>query len=194
MPSASCLCSSHSGCDDSGRGTEAGQAQRTMGNTPWFPRLRRHGCVLLPGGPCQPSRHGGQIPALAPGAGCAPAHPAGAVGLPGGRLPRPARPPPPDGHGLWLRPGLPALQPGGDGVAVLQHLPDSHFDWHTQLDPLLLTSCPLPIHLHATGAAQLLIPSLKLVQLPVSLPFPVSPPSKFKNMYNFLLKSTSLAY
>lgn len=111
------LSSAAVGHHDGGGDAEAREAQRPMGNVTQLPGLPGHGRVLVPRGPRQPRRHGVQVPAGAPGPGRAAADPAGAVGGAGGHLTRAPGPTPPHGRGVRLRPGLPALHPGGDGVA-----------------------------------------------------------------------------
>lgn len=128
------------GRHDRGGRPATGEAQRPLGDEPGLPGLRGNGRLLLPRRPRQPGRHGLQVPAVAPGAGCAAAHPAGAVGLPGGPVSGAAGPTPPHRHGVRLRSGHVPLQPDGDGVAVVQHLPDSHLHQHAQLESLLLSA------------------------------------------------------
>lgn len=125
-----------------------------MGNVPGVPGLRGHGRVRVPLSSRQQGGHGVQVPAVPPGAGGAPADPAGGLGRAGGALPGPPGPPPPDGHGLRLRAGLPPLQPGGDGLAVLQRLSNSHLHRNAQLEPL-------PVGRPTTGTET---PSLELLR------------------------------
>lgn len=56
------------------------------------------------------------------------------VGLPGGRVPGVAGETPSVRRRLRLCTWLPALQPGGVGVAGLGHLPDTHLHRHAGLD------------------------------------------------------------
>ncbi|CAF88469.1 unnamed protein product, partial [Tetraodon nigroviridis] len=74
----------------------------------------------------EPGRHGLQVPAVPPGPGGARAHPAGAVGLPGGPVQGAAGQAAPHRHALRLCAGHAPLQLDGDGVAVLEHLPGPH--------------------------------------------------------------------
>lgn len=62
------LLSSDPGRDDGGWGAEVGETPRTMGLPPGLLGLHCHGYVLLPSSPCEPSRHGVQVPAEPPGA------------------------------------------------------------------------------------------------------------------------------
>lgn len=125
---------------DRGGRPATGEAQGALGDDTGLPGLRRHGRLLLPCRPRQPGRHGLQVPAVTPSAGGAAAHPAGTVGLPGGPVAGAAGPTPPDRHGVRLRSGHVPLQPDGDGVAVVQHLPDADLHQHAQLEPLLLST------------------------------------------------------
>lgn len=118
--------SSHRGHHDCRRGPETGEAPGTLGDDPRLPGLRRHGRLFLPRRSRQPGRHGLQVPAVPPGAGRAPAHPAGAVGLPGGAVAGAAGQTAPHRHDLRLRAGHAPLQLDGDGVALFEHLPVSH--------------------------------------------------------------------
>lgn len=131
--------SPHPWCHDRRWGPETGEAQRTLGDDTRLHGLHRHGCVLLPRCTCQPSRHGLEVPAVPPGPGCATSHPAGAVGIPGGFVPGAAGETPFNRHGVWFCPGLVPLQPDGDGVALIEHLSDSDFHQHPQLEPLFLS-------------------------------------------------------
>lgn len=119
---------------------EAGEAAGALGDDPRLPGLRVHGHVLFPGGARQPCGPGVQVPAVPPGAGRAAACATDPLGAAGGRLPRDAGQTSPDRHGVRFCNGAAALQPDGECVAVLRHLPDSHLHWHLKLEPLQLVS------------------------------------------------------
>lgn len=125
--------SADSWCPDCGRGSETGQAQRTMGHKSRLSGLCGSGHVLVPGCTRQQSSHGVQVPLVPSGSGRPAAGPAGAVGRPCGPVTRSAGPTPPDGHGVRLRSGLPSLQSDGDGVAVVWSLSDTHLHRDLQL-------------------------------------------------------------
>lgn len=110
-----------------------------MGDDTRLPGLRCHGRVLLPCRPRQSGRHGLQIPAVPPGSGCAASHPAGAVGLPGGHVPGALGETPPHRYAVRLCTRPAPLQPDGDSVALIEHLSDSYFHKHAQLEPLFLS-------------------------------------------------------
>lgn len=118
--------SSHSGHHDCSWSPETGEAPGTLGDDPWLPGLHRHGRLLLPRRSCKPGCHGLQVLAVPPGPGGAAAHPAGAVGLPGGPVEGAAGKAAPNRHGLRLCIGNAPLQLDGDGVAVIEHLPVSY--------------------------------------------------------------------
>lgn len=125
--------SADSWCPDCGRGSKTDPAQRTMGHKSWLSGLGGSGHVLIPGCTRQQSGHGVQVPLVPSGAGRPAAGPAGAVGCPGGPVPRSAGPTPPDRHGMRLRSGLPSLQSDGDSVAVFWSLSDTHLHRDLQL-------------------------------------------------------------
>lgn len=131
--------SAHPGRHDRGWSPEIGEAQGTLGDDPQLPGLHRHGRLLLPGRSRQPGRHGLQVLAVPPGAGRAAPHPAGAVGLPGRHVAGAAGEAPPHRYGVRLCTGHAPLYLDGDGVALVEHLSDSYFHKHAQLEPLLLS-------------------------------------------------------
>lgn len=61
--------SSDPGSDDGCWDAEAGQTQRTLGFSSGVSGLHCHGYIFFPSSPCQPGRHGVQVPAEPPGAG-----------------------------------------------------------------------------------------------------------------------------
>lgn len=137
---------------DRGGRPATSEAQGPLGDDARLPGLCGHGRLLLPCCPRQPGCHGLQVPPVAPGTGRAAAHPAGAVGLSGGPVAGAAGPTPPDRHGVRLRSGHIPLQPDGDGVAVVQHLPDSDLHQHIQLEPFLLSA---PVGARSRGGSDL---------------------------------------
>lgn len=94
--------SPHPWRDDRGWGPEIGETERTLGDDTELPGLHRHGRVLFPRCPRQPSCHGLQVLAVPLGAGCAASHPVGAVGLPSGHVPGALGQAPPNRYGVRL--------------------------------------------------------------------------------------------
>ncbi|XP_037654407.1 inactive phospholipid phosphatase 7 isoform X1 [Choloepus didactylus] len=126
------------GYHDSGRSAEAHQAARAIRDKPQPPGLPHHGCLRLPSRACQPCSHGLQVLPQPPGAGRAPAHPAGALGLLCGPVARNDRAPPHYRRHLRLHHRLLTVPPGGAGLDVLQHLPDAHLSLVSRRPP----ACP----------------------------------------------------
>uniref|UniRef100_A0ABI8AQ32 Phospholipid phosphatase 7 (inactive) n=1 Tax=Felis catus TaxID=9685 RepID=A0ABI8AQ32_FELCA len=114
------------GHHDGGRRAETHQASRPVRDEPQPPGLPHHGRVRLPRRARQPRGHGVQVLPQPPGAGRAPARPAGTLGLLRGPVARDDRTAPHHGRHLGLRHRLLPVPPGGAGLDVLQHLPDAH--------------------------------------------------------------------